>query len=168
MSMTIDWEYFFPDVTFNFAHSHYLTRNFYTIKSDDLKKIQNENGYWCPKKDFEFHLQKLKVDPKYFDEKNLGLFPKDFSKPLYSILRFEEARVDLLNRVRIIDGEGIGGYDEDGDEIQTFKIILDGIDKAVEVDKGTIANSGNKYHIRCKRNVISCHRFNAIYILWFS
>ena len=170
MSMTIDWEYFFPDVHFNFVSNFKKvskTRNFYSIKSDDLNKIQNENGYWCPQKDFEFHLQKLKVDPKYFDEKNLGLFPKDFSKPLYSILRFEEARVDLLNRVRIIDGEGICGYDEEEDEgFPTFKIILDGIDKAVEVDKGTIANSGNKYHIRCKRNVISCHRFNAIYILY--
>ncbi len=163
--MTIDWEYFFPDVHFNFESL--TTRNFYSIKSDDFKKIQTENGYWCPQKDFEFHLHKLKVDPKYFDEKNIGLFPKDFSKPLYSIQRFEEARVELLNRIRIIDGEGIVGYDEDNfEELQTFKIILEGIDKVVEVDKGTIGCSENKYHIRTKRNLISCHRFNAIYILY--
>ena len=163
MGMTIDWEYFFPDVNFGFENDRLKTWS-----KDDLNKIQDENGFWSPQKDFEFHLQKLKVDPKYFDEKNLGLFPKGFSKPLYSILRFEEARVDLLNRVKIIYGEGICGYEDDeyNDKIETFKIILDGIDKLVEVEKGTIANSGNKYHIRCTRNVISCHRFNAIFILY--
>ncbi len=162
MGMTIDWEYFFPDVSFDVENNRYTTWS-----KDDLNKIQDENGFWSPQKDFDFHLQKLKVDPKYFDEKNLGLFPKGFSKPLYSIERFEEARVDLLSRVKIINGEGISGYtdDEYDVEIETFRIILDGIDKLVEVDKGTISTC-DKYHVRCKRNVIHCHRFNAIFILY--
>jgi len=168
MAMSIDWEYFFPDVCFDYSPIQQWQVKEWS--KDDLNKIQDENGFWSPQKDFEFHLQKLKVDPKYFDEKNLALFPKGFSKPIYSILEFETARVDLLSRVKIINGEGIRGYEEmaDGDEteIETFKIILDGIDKLVEVDKGTIGNSGNKHHIRCKRNVINCHRFNAIFILY--
>ena len=89
MAMMVDWEYFFPDVYFK----HNRLENF---PKEDLKKVIDSDGYWSPQKDFEFYINNLKVDPKYFDEKNLGLFPKDFRKPIYSIEVFEEARVKML------------------------------------------------------------------------
>jgi len=162
--MTIEWEYFFPDVNLN-PHDNW--------SKDELSKIQDENGFWSPQKDFELYMQKLKVHPKHFEEKNLGLFPSDFSRPLYSIERYEEARVELLHRVRIMEGSGVGGYelfvDEDGEDymgdIRTYRIVLDDIDELVEVDPGTIS-SNNQYHCRRKRNVVPVHRFNGIYILY--
>ena len=159
MAMSIDWEFFFPEVYFN--HNR-----FETWSKEDLSNVLNEDGYWDPQKDFEFHLNKLKVDAKYFNEKNLGMFPKDFSKPLYSIETFEEARVKLLNRVKIIDGDGLIGYDDNGDYYETYKILLNECDKTVDVDEGTIGNKESKYHIREKKGIINSHRFNSINILY--
>ena len=167
MGMTIDWEYFFPDVNLN-PHDNW--------SNEELIKIQDENGTWSPQKDFEWHMQKLKVHPKYFEEKNLGLFPSDFDRPLYSIKRYEEARVELLHRIRFMEGTGVGGsatgwgyVDEDGEgdiyEFRTYRIVLDDIDELVEVDPGTIS-SNNQYHCRRKRNVVPVHRFNGIYFLY--
>ena len=90
MAMIVDWEYFFPDVYFK--HNR-----FETWSKEDLKCVVDKDGNWDPQKDFEFHLDKLKVESKYFDEKNKDLFPKDFRRPLYSIKKFEEARIELLN-----------------------------------------------------------------------
>ena len=94
------------------------------------------------------------------------LFPKDFNKPIYSIEIFETARIKLLHRVKISNGEGMCGYDEEGTEFTTFKILLDGIYESVEVDPGTIGNKENKYQINTTKNVISSHRFNSIYFLY--
>ena len=167
MGMTIEWEYFFPDVS---LHPRDRYANW---SKEELSKIQDEDGFWSPQKDFELHMQKLKVHPKYFEEKNIGLFPIDFSRPLYSIERFEEARVELLHRVRITEGTGVGGYeidvDEDGEDydadIFTYRIVLDDIEESVEVVPGTIS-SDNQYRCRRKRNVVPVHRFNGIYILY--
>ncbi|MBT3463509.1 hypothetical protein HON86_01280 [Candidatus Woesearchaeota archaeon] len=159
MAMQIDWEYFFPDVYFK--HDR-----FQTWSKEDISKIIDEDGNWNPQKDFEFHLQKMKVDKKYFDEKNLSLFPKGFHKPLYSITLFEEERVKLLSRVKINYGEGLKGFDDDGMEIISYKILLDGIDEKVDVESETIGNNENKFHVRCNKNLINCHRFNAINILY--
>ena len=172
MAMQIDWEYFFPDVYFK--HDR-----FQTWSKDDISKIIDEDGNWNPQKDFEFHLQKMKVDKKHFDEKNLSLFPKGFHKPLYSITLFEEERVKLLSRVKINYGEGLKGFDDDGMEIISYKILLDGIvglrgrygyvdgiDEKVDVESETIGNNENKFHVRCNKNLINCHRFNAINILY--
>ena len=111
MAMMVDWEYFFPDVYF--THDR-----FETWSKEDLKKVLDEDGNWDPQKDFEFHLQKLKVDVKYFDEKNNSLFPEGFTKPRYSIETFEEARLNLLNRVQIsfVEERETYSYDEDTDE----------------------------------------------------
>jgi len=159
MAMSVDWEYFFPEVYFK--HDR-----FKTLSKEDWKKVIDSEGYWSPQKDFEFYMEKLKVDSKYFDEKNLKLFPKDFNKPIYSIEIFETARIKLLHRVKISNGEGMCGYDEEGTEFTTFKILLDGIYESVEVDPGTIGNKENKYQINTTKNVISSHRFNSIYFLY--
>ena len=92
MAMMVDWEYFFPNVYFK--HDR-----FETWSKEDLDKVIDKDGNWDPQKDFEFHMQKLKVDSKYFDEKNKNLFPENFRRPIYSITGFEKARIELLNRV---------------------------------------------------------------------
>ena len=159
MAMMVDWEYFFPDVYFKHNRLE-------TFPKEHLKKVIDSDGYWSPQKDFEFYMNNLKVDSKYFDEKNLGLFPKDFRKPIYSIEVFEEARVKLLHRVKISASEGMCGSDEEGGEFAIFKILLDGIYKSVEVDPGTIGNKDNKYQISTTKNIINSHRFNPIYFLY--
>lgn len=160
--MNVSWEYFFPDIIF-------LHDRFETWSKDDLKKITDKDGFWDPQKDFEFHLHTLKVDPKYFIEKNFRLFPKDFTKHLYSIELFEEARVELLNRLKITKvpfGDSLVGCDEEGNEYVSFRILLDAVYKSVEVDGGTIGNMDNKYQINTTRNIINSHRFNSINILY--
>ena len=168
MAMMVDWEYFFPDVYFK--HDR-----FETWSKEDLSQVVGKDGNWSPQKDFEFHLQKLKVDSKYFDEKNKDLFPKDFSKHLYSIKRFEEARVELLNRVQFsfVEQREKETYNEELDDYEyedysTFKIELLELDKDIEVDKGTIGRDADesKFRINCKKNVITSHRFNSINILY--
>ena len=74
--MMVDWEYFFPAVYFK--HNR-----FESWSKEDLSKVLDKDGNWDPQKDFEFHLQKLKVDLKYFDQKNKTLFPEGFTKPIY-------------------------------------------------------------------------------------
>ena len=173
MAMMVDWEYFFPNVYFK--HDR-----FETWSKEDLNKIIDEDGNWDPQKDFEFHMQKLKVDSKYFDEKNKNLFPENFARPIYSIKRFEEARIELLNRVQIsfVEQREKETYNEDLDDYEyedypIFKIELLELNKRVEVEKGTIGydtvEEGPdecKFYINCKKNVITSHRFNAINILY--
>jgi len=173
MAMMVDWEYFFPNVYFK--HDR-----FETWSKEDLNKIIDEDGNWDPQKDFEFHMQKLKVDSKYFDEKNKNLFPENFARPIYSIKRFEEARIELLNRVQFsfVEQREKETYNEDLDDYEyedcpIFKIELLELNKRVEVEKGTIGydtvEEGPdecKFYINCKKNVITSHRFNAINILY--
>ena len=173
MAMMVDWEYFFPNVYFK--HDR-----FETWSKEDLNKIIDEDGNWDPQKDFEFHMQKLKVDSKYFDEKNKNLFPENFTKPIYSITRFEKARIELLNRVQIsfVEQREKETYNEDLDDYEyedypTYKIELLELNKDIEVEKGTIGydtvEEGPdecKFYINCKKNVITSHRFNAINILY--
>ena len=165
MAMMVDWEYFFPNIYFK--HDR-----FETWSKEDLDKVIDEDGNWDPRKDFEFHMQKLKVDSKYFDEKNKDLFPENFAKPIYSIKRFEEARIELLNRVQFsfIEQREKSSYNEDIDDYEyedypTYKIELLELNKDVEVEKGTIGDEC-KFYINCKKNVITSHRFNAINILY--
>ena len=157
MAMMVDWEYFFPNVYFK--HDR-----FETWSKEDLDKVIDEDGNWDPQKDFEFHMQKLKVDSKYFDEKNKDLFPENFAKPIYSIKRFEEARIELLNRVQF-SWSNKPAFDEVAAEYPTYKIELLALNKDVEVEKGTIGDEC-KFYINCKKNVITSHRFNAINILY--
>ena len=173
MAMMVDWEYFFPNVYFK--HDR-----FETWSKEDLDKVIDEDGNWDPQKDFEFHMQKLKVDSKYFDEKNKNLFPENFARPIYSIKRFEEARIELLNRVQFsfVEQREKETYNEDLDDYEyedypIFKIELLELNKRVEVEKGTIGydtvEEGPdecKFNINCKKNVITSHRFNAINILY--
>mgnify|MGYP001380406569 CR=1 FL=1 len=179
MAMIVDWEYFFPDVYFK--HNR-----FETWSKEDLKCVVDKDGNWDPQKDFEFHLDKLKVESKYFDEKNKDLFPKDFRRPLYSIKKFEEARIELLNRVQLtfVEQKEKENYNEELDDYEyegysTFKIEILEADKNVEVDKGTIGQAKSRYEngeviyfgedefrVWGKKNVISSHRFNAINILY--
>jgi len=163
--MMVDWEYFFPNIYFK--HDR-----FETWSKEDLDKVIDEDGNWDPRKDFEFHMQKLKVDSKYFDEKNKDLFPENFAKPIYSIKRFEEARIELLNRVQFsfIEQREKSSYNEDIDDYEyedypTYKIELLELNKDVEVEKGTIGDEST-FYIRSKKNVITSHRFNAINILY--
>ena len=165
MAMMVDWEYFFPNIYFK--HDR-----FETWSKEDLDKVIDEDGNWDPRKDFEFHMQKLKVDSKYFDEKNKDLFPENFAKPIYSIKRFEEARIELLNRVQFsfIEQREKSSYNEDIDDYEyedypTYKIELLELNKDVEVEKGTIGDEST-FYIRSKKNVITSHRFNAINILY--
>ncbi len=168
MAMMVDWEYFFPNVYFK--HDR-----FETWSKEDLGKVIDEDGNWDPQKDFEFHMQKLKVDSKYFDEKNKDLFPENFAKPIYSIKRFEEARIELLNRVQIsfVEQREISSYNEDIDDYEyedypTYKIELLELNKNIEVEKGTIGSGADEctFSIRSKKNVITSHKFNAINILY--
>ena len=173
MAMMVDWEYFFPNVYFK--HDR-----FETWSKEDLNKIIDEDGNWDPQKDFEFHMQKLKVDSKYFDEKNKNLFPERFIKNmgkyyLGSIITFEKARIELLNRVQIsfVEQREKETYNEDLDDYEyedypIFKIELLELNKRVEVEKGTIGSGADecKFYINCKKNVITSHRFNAINILY--
>ena len=106
MAMMVDWEYFFPDVYFK--HDR-----FETWSKEDLNKVIDEDGNWDPQKDFEFHMQKLKVDSKYFDEKNKNLFPENFTRPIYSITGFEKARNELLNRVGMTPQMGYYGSQDE-------------------------------------------------------
>ena len=173
MAMMVDWEYFFPNVYFK--HDR-----FETWSKEDLNKIIDEDGNWDPQKDFEFHMQKLKVDSKYFDEKNKNLFPERFIKNmgkyyLGSIITFEKARIELLNRVQIsfVEQREKETYNEDLDDYEyedypTYKIELLELNKDIEVEKGTIGSGADecKFYINCKKNVITSHRFNAINILY--
>lgn len=180
MAMMVDWEYFFPDVYFKHER-------FETWSKEDLNKVLDENGNWDPQKDFEFHLQKLKVDAKYFDENNNNLFPEGFTKPRYSIERFEEARLNLLSRVQIhfVEEREAYSYDEENDEdicqiYSTYKIEIEESDKCISVDSGTTIGSVKRIHqdgklmevgerelrVWGKKNVITSHRFNAINILY--
>lgn len=173
MAMMVDWEYFFPNVYFK--HDR-----FETWSKEDLDKVIDKDGNWDPQKDFEFHMQKLKVDSKYFDEKNKNLFPENFTRPIYSITGFEKARIELLNRVQIsfVEQREISSYNEDIDDYEyedypTYKIELLELNKDIEVEKGTIGydtvEEGPdecKFYINCKKNVITSHRFNAINILY--
>ena len=179
MAMMVDWEYFFPNVYFK--HDR-----FETWSKEDLDKVIDKDGNWDPQKDFKFYMQKLKVDSKYFDEKNKNLFPERFIKNmgkyyLGSIRRFEEARIELLNRVQIsfVEQREIHSYNGDIDDYEyedypTYKIELLELNKGIEVEKGTIGydtmrgyqEKGCKFHINCKKNVITSHRFNAINILY--
>ena len=180
MAMMVDWEYFFPDVYFK--HDR-----FETWSKEDLKKVLDEDGNWDPQKDFEFHLQKIKVDVKYFDEKNNSLFPEGFTKPRYSIETFEEARLNLLNRVKIsfVEERETYSYDEDTDEeicnvYSTYKIEIEESDKLIAVENGTTIGSSKRINqdgkfvetgerelrVWGRKNVITSHRFNAINILY--
>ena len=168
MAMMVDWEYIFPNVYFKHDRSE-------TWSKEDLDKVIDEDGNWDPQKDFEFHMQKLKVDSKYFDEKNKDLFPENFTRPIYSIKRFEEARIELLNRVQIsfVEQREISSYNEEIDDYEyedypTYKIELLELNKDIEVEKGTIGSGADecKFYINCKKNVITSHRFNAINILY--
>ena len=173
MAMMVDWEYFFPNVYFK--HDR-----FETWSKEDLDKVIDKDGNWDPQKDFEFQMQKLKVDSKYFDEKNKNLFPENFRRPIYSITGFEKARIELLNRVQIsfVEQREISSYNEDIDDYEyedypTYKIELLELNKDIEVEKGTIGydtvEEGPdecKFYINCKKNVITSHRFNAINILY--
>ena len=173
MAMMVDWEYFFPNVYFK--HDR-----FETWSKEDLDKVIDKDGNWDPQKDFKFHMQKLKVDSKYFDEKNKNLFPERFIKNmgkyyLGSIRRFEEARIELLNRVQIsfVEQREISSYNEDIDDYEyedypTYKIELLELNKDIEVEKGTIGSGADEsmFYIRSKKNVITSHRFNAINILY--
>ena len=58
MAMIVDWEYFFPDVYFK--HNR-----FETWSKEDLKCVVDKDGNWDPQKDFEFHLDKLKVESNF-------------------------------------------------------------------------------------------------------
>tara|TARA_B100000965_G_C19504932_1_gene719168 strand:+ start:209 stop:1057 length:849 start_codon:yes stop_codon:yes gene_type:complete len=173
MAMMVDWEYFFPNVYFK--HDR-----FETWSKEDLDKVIDEDGNWDPQKDFEFHMQKLKVDAKYFDEKNKNLFPERFVKNtgkyyLGSIITFEKARIELLNRVQIsfVEQREKETYNEDLDDYEyedypIFKIELLELNKDIEVEKGTIGSGADEceFYIRSKKNVITSHKFNAINILY--
>tara|TARA_X000000368_G_scaffold256411_1_gene202679 strand:- start:14245 stop:15090 length:846 start_codon:yes stop_codon:yes gene_type:complete len=173
MAMMVDWEYFFPNVYFK--HDR-----FETWSKEDLDKVIDEDGNWDPQKDFEFHMQKLKVDSKYFDEKNKNLFPESFVKNrgkyyLGSIMTFEEARIELLNRVQFsfVEQREKETYNEDLDDYEyedypIFKIELLELNKNIEVEKGTIGSGADEctFSIRSKKNVITSHKFNAINILY--
>ena len=95
-------------------------------------------------------------DSKYFDEKNKDLFPENFAKPIYSIKRFEEARIELLNRVQF-SWSNKPAFDEVAAEYPTYKIELLALNKDVEVEKGTIGDEC-KFYINCKKNVIKSNR----------
>lgn len=180
MSMMVDWEYFFPDVYFK--HDR-----FETWSKEDLNKVLDENGRWDPQKDFEFHLQKLKVNAIYFDENNNNLFPEGFRKPRYSIETFEEARLNLLSRVQIsfIEERETYSYNEENAEetcnvYQTYKIEIEESDKRISVESGTTIGSSKRINqdgtfietgerelrVWGRKNVITCHRFNAINLLY--
>jgi hypothetical protein len=159
--MTIDWELFFPDVSFDICEDRMSSQ---MLESDKIKS--DWIYYWDPNKDFKSHMEKLKVDLKYFNEKDLSVFPKDFHKPIYSVKRFEESRVELMERIQFDAPEGLSGYDEDGNDIPTWRMSLKAIDKWVDVKPGTIGGVDNKFRLRANKNIISVHRFNMLYLLF--
>jgi hypothetical protein len=179
MAMMVDWEYFFPAVYFK--HNR-----FESWSKEDLSKVLDKDGNWDPQKDFEFHLQKLKVDLKYFDQKNKTLFPEGFTKPIYSIETFEEARLTLLNRIQIsfVEEKEKYYYDDSDKETctvySTYKIEIQEADKSINVENGMtigdlkwinkdgklVESSERELKVWGKKNVITSHRFNAINILY--
>lgn len=161
MSMSIDWELFFPDVFLDVSEDR---------MSPQMKKTDKNKSdwiyYWDPFEDFKTHMKNLKIDEKYFNENDLTVFPENFHKPIYSVKRFEEARIELLERIQFDSCEGLIGYDEEGNEIPSFRISLKSIDEMIEVTPGTIGNNEHKFRVNGNKNILSVHRFNLLYILF--
>jgi len=161
MSMTIDWELFFPDVVFDVSEQR---------MSSQMQKSSYEKSewsyYWNPLIDFKAHLETLKISKKYFNENDLSLFPNNFSKPIYSVKRFEEARVELLERLQFQAPEGLIGYDDEGNDIISYRMSFKAVSEQVDVRPGTIGNDDHKFRVNGDRNIISVHRFNMLNILF--
>jgi len=179
MAMMVDWEYFFPEIYFK--HNR-----FETWSSEELSRVLDDNGNWDPQKDFQLYLQTIRVDLKYFDENNKDLFPEGFSKPLYSIETFEEARLMLLNRVQISFVEEKEKYsNDDFDEEEctlysTYRIEIQEVDKSINIENGLtigspkwinkngklVESSERQLKLLGRKNIITSHRFNAINLLY--
>ena len=161
MSMTIDWELFFPDVVFDISEDRMSSQ----MSSSGYEKSE-WIYYWDPSIDFKSYLESIKVPEKYFNENDLTVFPKNFHKPIYSVKRFEEARVELLERLQFQNGEGLIGYDDEGNDILSYRMSLKFVSENVDVRPGTIGNDENKFRVSGNKNIISVHRFNMINILF--
>ena len=161
MSMTIDWELFFPDVVFDISEDRMSSQ----MSSSGYEKSE-WIYYWDPSIDFKSHLESIKVPEKYFNENDLTVFPKNFHKSIYSVKRFEEARVELLERLQFQNGEGLIGYDDEGNDILSYRMSLKFVSENVDVRPGTIGNDENKFRVSGNKNIISVHRFNMINILF--
>lgn len=161
MSMSIDWELFFPDVFFDVSE-HKMSSQMHKSEKEKSEWIY----YWNPLEDFKIHMEQLKIDEKYFNENDLSIFPKNFHKPIYSVKIFEEARVELLKRLHFETSEGLSGYDEEGNDIPSYRMSLKSIDEMVDVRPRTIGNDDHKFRVYGNKNIISVHRFNLINILY--
>ena len=148
MSMSVDWEYFFPEVIF-------------THEKCDEK--------WQPTTDLKNHLEELRVPDKFFNSDNLSVFPPGFSKPIYSVERFEEARIELKERIQIepvMVGSGQNFaefYDDEGEFERAYpkwKLSLKSLNQSF-----TLPNA-KTFHISRELNRTYVHRFNLINLLF--
>lgn len=147
MSMSIDWEYFFPEVIF-------------THQKCDEK--------WQPMIDFKNHLEQLKIPTQFFNSDDLSPFPQNFSRPIYSVKRFEEARIELSERLQILpvmtgNMQDYAEFYDDEDECETYNKWTISL-KAMN-EQFTLPN-GDTFNVSKKLNQTYVHKFNLINLLF--
>ncbi|MDA7516960.1 hypothetical protein OAK70_02270 [Akkermansiaceae bacterium] len=144
MSVSIYWEYHFPSMTF----------------WGERVCEKNEDGIltnlsdWHPEEDFKGYLENLAVDRKWFE-----------GDTSYQAKRFEEARVEMLERIEI-ESQG-EEYQKDGFDFDEESVCLPRYKISLKEFNGEVLlSNGEKHSIYAGRNQINVVKIYPLYLVF--